>query len=133
MRRMSFGTRRHREERNGLYRARDGMIFGVCKGLAEHFEFSVAGTRILAVVIMIFTGIWPIVGLYILAAILMKPEPVVPFESDDDREFYYSYTSSRSMALHRLKQTFDSLERRIRRMEDIVTAKDYDWDRRLHK
>jgi phage shock protein C len=36
------------------------------------------------------------------------------------------------MALHRLKKTFDSLDRRIQRMEGIVTAKEYDWDRRLN-
>jgi phage shock protein C len=37
------------------------------------------------------------------------------------------------MALHRLKKTYDNLDRRIRRMEDIVTAKDYDWDYRLRE
>ncbi len=63
----------------------------------------------------------------------MKPEPVVPFQSVEDEDFYNTYVSSRSMALHRLKKTFENLDRRIRRMEDIVTAPDYDWDSRLHE
>ena len=29
--------------------------------------------------------------------------------------------------------SFENLDRRIRRMEDIVTAPDYDWDRRLNE
>jgi len=37
------------------------------------------------------------------------------------------------MALHRLKRTFDNLDRRIQRIESIVTARDYDWERRLRE
>jgi phage shock protein C len=126
--------RDYRERRReGLYRARDGMIFGVCKGIARHLDVSVGLVRFLTVIAFIFTGIWPTLVLYIVAAFLMKPEPVMPFESLEDREFYDSYVSSRSMALHRLKQTYDRLDRRVRRMEDIVTRKDFDWEQRLNQ
>ena len=117
--------------RRGLYRSRSGIILGVCKGVAEYLDVSVFWTRAIAVGLLIFTVVWPIVLLYILAALLMKPEPVLPLETESDREFYNSYTSSRTMALHRLKRTFDSLDRRLRRMENIVTAREYDWERRL--
>lgn len=117
----------------GLYRARESAIFGVCKGIANYLDFSVGWTRVLAVVATFFTGIWPGIGIYILAALLMKPEPVLPLETDDDEEFYNSYTASRSMALHRLKRTFDNLERRIQRIESIVTAPDYNWEERLNE
>ena len=108
------------------------MIFGVCKGIAEYLDFSVIWTRIIALGILFFTGMWPIVGLYILAALLMKPEPILPLQSEDDQEFYNSYVSSRAMALRRLKRTYDNLNRRIQRLEDIVTAREYDWERRLN-
>jgi phage shock protein C len=36
------------------------------------------------------------------------------------------------MAIRRLKRTFDNLDRRIRRIEDIVTARDYEWEQRLN-
>jgi phage shock protein C len=117
----------------GPYRSRNGVIFGVCKGLAEYFDFSVFWIRTAAVAILFFTGIWPIVGLYILASLIMKPEPVVPFSSEADQEFYNSFSSSRSMALQRLKRTFDSLDRRLQRMEDIVTTKEYDWTIRFNE
>lgn len=128
-------TMNHRRdyEHSGLYRSRRGLIFGVLQGMADHLEFSVVWLRVLFVVVTLLTTVWPMLALYILAAVLMRPEPVVPFESIDDEEFYQSYTSSRSMALHRLKQTYDSLDRRIRRMEDIVTARDYDWERRFRR
>lgn len=120
-------------QRTGLYRSRSGKILGVCKGLAEYFDFSVFWMRIIALALLVFSGIWPMVILYFLAALLMKPEPVLPLETEGEQEFYNSYASSRRMALHRLKRTYDNLDRRIRRMEDIVTAREYDWDRRLNE
>lgn len=126
-------TRFTERRRGGIYRSRSGIIFGVCKGFADHFNLNVLWIRIGAVAFLFFTGIWPIVGLYLLAALLMKPEPVLPLETEEAEEFYNSYVSSRSLALHRLKRTFDHLNRRIQRMEGIVTAREYDWDRRLHE
>jgi len=108
------------------------VILGVCTGLAEYLDISVFWTRVVALCLLIFTGFWPIVAIYLLAAVLMKPEPVVPLTSDDDQEFYDSYMNSRAMALSRLKRTYDSLNSRLRRMEDIVTAREFDWERRFN-
>lgn len=113
------------------YRSRNGVIVGVCRGLAEHFDFSVFWMRIIFVVAMVFTGFWPAVAGYVLAALLMKPEPLLPPANVEEEEFYRSYTGSRSMAVQRLKRTFDSLDRRIQRIESIVTTRGYDWDKRL--
>jgi phage shock protein C len=116
-----------------LYRSRHGIICGVCRGVAEYLDFSVFWTRMIAVALLIFTGLWPIVGIYLLAMLVMKPEPLVPLESDDEAEFYNSYTHSRSMALQRLKRIYDKIDRRVQRMEHAVTAREYDWDQRLNR
>lgn len=123
----------HEHNAKRLYRSRSGLIFGVCRGMADYFEFPVVVLRLLAIFLSLFTGIWPFVGAYIVAALVLKPEPVIPFREDTDQEFYESYVNSRTMALHRLKRTFDNLERRIRRLESMVTARDYDWERRLNE
>lgn len=118
-------------KKQGLYRSREGVILGVCRGLSNYFDFSLFWTRMIFVVILLISGLWPILGLYILAALLMKPEPVSPFENEDEREFYDSYAGSRSRAVHRIKRRYESLERRIRRLEDGVTSREFDWDRKL--
>ena len=123
----------YEDPRRPLYRSRRGMILGVCRGIAEYLNFSVFWTRVIALGILVFTGFWPVTGLYFVAALLMKPEPVVPIENDADCEFYYSYTSSRRMALQRLKSAYDQLDRRIQRMENVVTSREYDWDQRLKR
>ena len=119
------------QKRTRPYRSRSGVILGVCKGLAAHFEVSVFWTRAATVALFLVTTGWPVVGLYLLAGFFMRPEPVSPIVTEEDQEFYNSYTSSRRMALHRLKRTFDRLDRRIQRMEHVVTGKEYDWERRM--
>ena len=125
--------RLHKDTRRGLYRSRNGVLFGVCRGVAEFFDFSVFWARAIAVVLLLVTGLWPIVGIYILAALLMKPEPVIPIETDAEREFYDSYTHSRQGAAQRIKRRYKNLERRIRRMENVVTSTEFDWNNRYNK
>lgn len=116
----------------GLYRSRRGVILGVCRGLAEYFDFSITWTRVIAVLIFFFSGLWPVLGIYLFAALLMKPEPVIPLYSEQEREFYDSYTNSRSRAAQRIKERYERLERRLRRLEDGVTHKSFNWDDRLN-
>lgn len=121
-----------RSYRNGIYRSRNGIILGVCKGLAAHFDFSVFWTRVIALIFLFIVGILPAIGLYLLAALLMKPEPVIPVVNPAEKEFYDSYTYSRQGAVQRLKRRFENLQRRIQRMEHIVTSSEYDWEDRLN-
>ena len=120
-----------RLRRGGIYRSRDGAIFGVCRGMAEHFDFSVFWARAIAIMFLLFSGIWPAIGLYLIAALIMKPAPVIPIKNEAEQEFYDSYTSSRHLATLRIKRRYENLENRIRRMEHIVTAREFDWDNKL--
>ena len=117
--------------RGGLYRSRNGIILGVCRGIAGYFDFSVFWARAIAVILLLFSGIWPIMGLYFIAALLMKPEPVIPIHTDEEQEFYDSYVYSRKGAVDRLKRRYNNLDRRIQRMEHTVTTREFDWDSRL--
>jgi phage shock protein C len=116
--------------KSGLYRSRHGVLLGVCKGLADYFNFKVVWVRVLAVVAFIFTGFWPAGILYLIMALIMKPAPILRPRNEDEEEFYHSYADSRSMALGRVKRTFENLERRLRRLEDAVTSRDFRWNQR---
>ena len=116
----------------GFYRSRHGMILGVCRGIAEYFDFSVFWVRIIALALFLFTGFWPTAVIYFIAAFLMKPEPVIPIENTDEHEFYHSYVRSKQMAMDRIKRRYENLERRIQRMEHTVTKPEFDWEKRLN-
>jgi phage shock protein C len=105
---------------------------GVCRGIADYYDFSVFWARAIAVILLFVSGFWPLVGLYLLAALLMKPEPVLPIHDENEQEFYDSYVSSRKGAAQRLKRRYHNLDRRIRRMEHMVTTKEFDWDHRMN-
>ncbi|MCG8634398.1 MAG: PspC domain-containing protein [Desulfobacterales bacterium] len=112
---------------NGIYRSRRGIFMGVCRGVAEHFNFSVFGMRAIVLILFLFTGFWPMGVLYIVAGLLLKLEPVIPLENETDQEFYQSYTTSRASAIQRIKRKFDNIDRRIQRMEHTVTSREFDF------
>lgn len=124
-------SQHYNRDHSGPYRSRNGLIFGVCRGLADYFDFSTAGMRVIIVIAFLLTGFYPVGIAYVVAGLVMKLEPVLALQNERETEFYNSYTTSRPMALSRLRDTFDSLDKRIQRMESIVTARDYDWDQRL--
>lgn len=114
-----------------FYRSRNGVILGVCRGIAEYFNFSLFWIRAIAVIFLIFTGFWPTLIVYFIAALLMKPEPVIPIHTDEDQEFYDSYVHSRKWATDRIKRRYENLERRLRRLEHTVTSPEFDWEKKL--
>ena len=118
--------------RSGIYRSRNGVIFGVCRGLAEHFDFSILWARVIAIVFLFVTGFWPAIGIYLVIALLMKPAPVIPIKTEAEQEFYDSYANSRHLAARRIKRRYENLERRLRRMEHIVTTREFDWEDKLN-
>ena len=118
--------------RQGLYRSRNGVILGVCRGLADYFDFSVFWIRAIAVILFIFTGFWPVVGIYLLAALLMKSESAKNTEARSDHKAGSRYRCMRNDTAERLKRKWKHLEKRIRRMEDKATSREFDWNSRFH-
>jgi len=117
--------------RRGFYRSRKGIVFGVCAGIARYFDFSTFWIRTITVCILIFSGIWPVLIIYFGLALAMKPEPVIPMRCEGENEFYDSYLRARGSAVHRLRRRYDDIDRRIRRIENVVTSRDFHWHRRL--
>jgi Putative stress-responsive transcriptional regulator len=116
-----------------LYRARDGMLLGVCLGVARHRDIPIIVLRIGIFLLILFTGIWPGVALYLLAAVLLKPEPLVPPQNQEEAGFYARFANSRAVALHELSQRMERLGTRLGRIEDTVTREDFDWEARLKR
>ena len=117
--------------KGGLYRSRNGILLGVCRGIAEYFDFSVFWARVIALLLLVVTGLWPVTAIYFVAALLMKPEPVLRIDREDEQEFYDTYLHSRKGAVERMKHRYEDLERRIRRMEHSVTDREYQWKKKL--
>ena len=58
-----------------LTKSRDKIVAGVFGGIADYFGLDKAWVRILGAALIIFTGFFPGVLLYIVAAIVMPDAP----------------------------------------------------------
>lgn len=126
-------------------RSRHGIIWGVCRGAADHFNLSVGWVRFFTVAITLLTGVWPGLIVYILAALLMKPEPVPTFRpaagqesaaamEHENRNYEdHSHLQERLRSLQELKERFAGLDQRLRSMEDDIVSRDYEWERRFNE
>jgi phage shock protein C len=118
--------------KRGLYRSRDGIILGVCRGVADYFDFSAFWIRAILIVAFVFTGFWPVIGIYILAALLMKSEPGVTGENNSKRTYQCRHSRAGRETSERIRRKWRHLEKRIRRMEDKVTSREFHWHKRFY-
>ena len=73
---------------NRLYRDKEnGMIMGVCAGIADFFEFQRGMVRVIAVVLLL---IWtlPTIFTYFVLGFLMRAKPLRYQGRDDERNFW---------------------------------------------
>lgn len=124
-------TPHNRYRKKTLYRSRGGWILGVCEGLARYAEISVVWVRLLFIIAVFATWIFPVALAYLMLAIFLRPEPILEPENEGEEEFYNSLSSNRELALKRLRERFEGLERRARRLEHEATEQQSDWDERL--
>lgn len=64
-----------------FYRSRsDRVLAGVCGGIAEYYGSDATAVRLLTLVIGLFTGIFPMIVLYLIAAIVIPDREGAPGE-----------------------------------------------------
>jgi len=115
----------------GPFRAPDGLFLGVAKGLAEHFGWPTGLVRLLFVLAAILLFFWPTLVLYLGGAILMSPAPAGRLDNPSERDVWLQAQLDPQAALDRLSRRAEGLEKRLLRLEDFVTSRDYAWLRRL--
>jgi phage shock protein C len=116
-----------RPNRHRIYRnMRDGVIAGVCAGLADYFGWSLKWSRIGAVLLTVFFFPIPIF-LYIAAAILMAPgEPIRErYDDPDEERFWRTYSLKPKATMSELRHRFRALDARVAEMEHAVTSSEY--------
>lgn len=111
-------------ERRRLYRSRRGLLLGVCRGVAQYLDISVFWTRVLVLVAFVLTGFWPVGAAYLLGALLLKREPGVRVS-----DWHPAMAETARMC----RCAADSLDERLRRMQDTMERDECDWDARLRE
>ena len=131
--------RRQRDEgrngtRNRLGRdSENGMIFGVCAGLADYFGFDIKLTRVCVVVGAFF--FFPTVAIiYVILGLLLDDVPSVPRKEErrrEDAELRRRIRSEPHETLRSVRYRFRELDRRLQRLEKYVTSKKFNLQREI--
>lgn len=75
----------------GFYRDREnGLVFGVCAGIADRFNFRVGVVRIIAVISLLLF-FWLTAAVYLGATLLIREKPLVYSGRRTENEFWRSY------------------------------------------
>ncbi len=155
------GSRGFNAFRQRLYRSSNGKVLGVFSGISESLGYRCRTVRWVGIGVLLFlaTSVADTHGLkatvlvcgffYLLLALLMrsprtsadstKPPPMPPVPGSGDRGFRDSSAVHSAPAsagdmrpdFAQIDRQLDGLNRRIQRMETIVTDRQYDWERRM--
>jgi|GEM_PF-770264 len=101
---------------NKLNRSRDGLLLGVCKGIAEWRELPVELIRLAFILLVVFAGmsIW----VYFIMALVLPLEP--------------RYGEDRRRNGRTTDEEYEELKKNYRRMADDIN-KERDWESRFTK
>lgn len=79
--------------RRKLYRSRDGIVWGVCQGLADWLDIDAIPVRLGFIILALITGFFPLLIGYGIAALILPVEPVsrMHFSSSSDHEKEWDY------------------------------------------
>lgn len=106
-----------------LYRNRNkGIVGGVCAGLADYFEVDRKLVRILFVVALFMTMQVALIA-YIIAYFALDNDPNSLMDEDGRLKSRFDSNFERKSVLNSVQDRFESVERRIRRLEAYVTSK----------
>lgn len=102
----------------------NGMIMGVCAGIADYFGISVGGVRIAAVIALLFFFV-PVFIAYFLMGFFLKPTPEGLYATDEEKSFWQRTRVDPKRTVSDIQQRFREIERRIRNAEAYVTSSEF--------
>jgi phage shock protein C len=119
--------------RRRFYRSKDrAVIAGVCAGLADYFGFNLKATRVLAVISLIMA--MPITLLAYFGAVFLIPAaPDEMRKSSYDADFRRAVRAAPAQTLGDVRRRYQSLDRRLARLERYVTSSRFNLDQEFRK
>lgn len=114
-----------------MYRdPRSGWVQGVCAGLADYLGVAPSLLRLAAVAGLLFFTI-PTLLAYFVAAALLPRKPEQLYRDSTEERFWRDVRLDPSDAVHRQRQRFRELDRRLSALEAHVTSRRFKLDREI--
>jgi len=110
----------------------EGRCMGVCAGVADYFDMKPKFLRIMFILAMIFTGIWPLLFVYFVLGFALESKPGDLYNNDDDEAFWKQTRKAPDYTAAEMRQRFRDMERRTAEMEAYMTSKRFKLERELN-
>lgn len=123
--RADYGATHSRFNPSRLYRDMyNGIVMGVCAGIADYFGINPWVVRLVAVIgLFLFTV--PTIIAYFVAGFLLHKKPADTYESPQEEAFWRGVRTEPGRTAHDLRHKFRELERRLRAVEAHVTSREF--------
>ena len=114
-----------------LYQDRaNGVVLGVCAGIADFFGFDVTLTRIVTAIGAFVFFPTVVIGYFVLALLLpKKPKGYVGRSGEESEAFQRRVRSSPHSTLDGVRHRFRDLDVRLQRLEKYLTSNRFKLDR----
>lgn len=112
-----------------LYRdPANGIVRGVCAGIADYFGISVGAVRIAAVAGLIFFFVPVAIG-YLIMGFVLDPKPAGLYTSSEEEGFWRKARTDPHATVSEIQARFRTIEKRIRDAEAYVTSSQFKLNR----
>lgn len=108
----------------------NGIVAGVCSGIAEYVGLRPVQVRLLAVLALVFFFV-PTVIVYVALAVALKPKPPDLYRAEDEALFWRTVRTAPQGALEGLRERLRDIDRRLARIEGFVTSEEYELRRKF--
>ncbi|MBF0107419.1 MAG: envelope stress response membrane protein PspC [Deltaproteobacteria bacterium] len=109
-----------------------GFIAGVCAGLADYFDISLAMVRIIFVLGFFISAPVFLFG-YLILALALKRRPSAVFVNNEEETFWRSVSFTPRDTFVDLRHKIRTMEAKLRRMEDHVTSSEFELESRYKR
>ena len=110
---------------------KNGMVGGVCAGIADYFGFDVSLVRIITFISILFLGT-PLL-IYIALVLIVPRKPQSDDQTPAERAFHSAMRRAPKATFSEVSYRFRDLDSRLQRMERYVTSRRFQLDREFDR
>lgn len=108
------------------------MFLGVCSGFAKWRDIPVTLVRFGVIMLAVFTGFFPVLLGYIVLGLILETEPQYK-DNQGYRDFSQSYKENKENVADNIRNEYESIKRRVSRMENDAINREEDWEDRFRR
>ncbi len=111
----------------------NGRCMGVCAGIGDYFDVKPGIVRLLMIIGILMSGIFPLLFIYVIMGFMLESKPREIIEHPEEDKFWKQVRTKPAYTKVDLNKRFEDIEARTRNMEAYMTSKQFRLQRELRE